>query len=106
MERAHHGTGYAENAAQFMAALGRIDQAFAVLRAYYFSEGFDCGEIRFSPALGTATAHNDRLTAFLFDPAMAPLRSDARFAKLMNDLRFTDYWQASGNPPDYLAGRP
>lgn len=101
-KRAHLGAGYAENAAQFITALGRIDEAFAVLRAYYFSEGFDCGEQRFSSGQGTYTPHNDRLTAYLFNPALAPLRADARFAKLMRDLRFTDYWRASGNLPDYL----
>lgn len=105
MERAHKGAGYAENAVQFMAALGRTDDAFAILRAYYFSEGFDCGEVRFTSSQGTYTPHNDRLTWFLFNPAIAPLRSDARFAKLMNDLRFTDYWRASGRPPDYLVSR-
>jgi tetratricopeptide (TPR) repeat protein len=104
VELAHRGAGYAENAVQFTTALGRIDQAFAVLRAYFFSEGFDCGEVRFSPLLGTYTPHNDRLTMFLFNPALARLRRDARFAKLMKDLRFADYWRATANPPDYLAG--
>jgi hypothetical protein len=74
-----------------------------VLRAYYFSEGFDCGEIRFETAIGSFTARNDRQTYFLFNPAIAPLRRDPRFAKLMNDLRFTDYWRASGRNPDYLS---
>jgi tetratricopeptide (TPR) repeat protein len=105
LERAHHGAGYAENAAQFMATLGRLDEAFAVLVAYYFSEGFDCGEVRFQPALGAYTPRNDRQTAFLFNPGIAPLRADPRFASLMNRLHFTDYWKASGNPPDYLAQR-
>jgi hypothetical protein len=103
MERAHHGAGYAENAAQFMAALGRPEPVFAVLRAYYFSEGFDCGESRFETAIGSFTARNDRQTNFLFNPAIAPIRSDPRFSKLMNDLRFTDYWRASGRNPDYLS---
>jgi hypothetical protein len=100
-KRAHDGAGYAENASQFLAALGRPDEVFAVLRAYYFSEGFDCGENRFSRSQGTFTPRNDRLTYFLFHPALAPLRGDARFKKLMNDLGFTTYWQTSGNRPDY-----
>jgi DNA-binding winged helix-turn-helix (wHTH) protein len=105
MDRAHRGAGYAENAAQFMTALGHVDEAYAVLRAYYFSEGFDCGEIRFSENQGTYTPRNDRLTSFLFNPALAPLRADARFGELMRRLGFTTYWRVSGHPPDYLAGR-
>ena len=104
MARAHEGTGHAENAAQFMAALGRVDDAFAVLRAYFFSEGFDCGEVRFK-AQGTYTPRNDRLTHFLFFPSLAPLRSDRRFAELMSDLRFTRYWEAARAMPDYLQTR-
>lgn len=103
-ERAHHGAGYAENAAQFMATLGRFDEAFAVLRAYYFGEGFDCGEVRFERATGSFTPRNDRQTAFLFHPPFQSMRSDARFPKLMNELDFTNYWRASGQKPDYLAG--
>lgn len=101
MSRAHHGAGYAENAAQFLAALGLPDEAFAVLRAYYFSEGFDCGENRFSRSQGTFTPRNDRLTYFLFHPTLAPLRGDPRFKRLMDDLGFSAYWQTSGNRPDY-----
>jgi DNA-binding winged helix-turn-helix (wHTH) protein/tetratricopeptide (TPR) repeat protein len=105
LQRAHRGAGYAEIAAQFLTALGRVDQAFAVLRAYYFSDGFDCGEIRFNASAGTYTPRNDRLTAFLFNPALAPLRADARFGDLMERLGFAAYWRASGRPPDYLAGQ-
>ena len=103
MGRAHHGAGYAEVAAQFMSTLERIDDAFAILRAYYFAEGFDPGEVRFERTTGSFTARNDRQTQFLFNRALAPLRRDARFIKLMNDLRLSDYWRASGNRPDYLA---
>jgi len=103
MQRARKGAGYAENAAQFMTILGRIDEAFAVLRAYYFSEGFDCGEIRFTSSQGTYTPHNDRLTWFLFNPALAPLRADQRFARLVERVGLSAYWRASGNLPDYFS---
>lgn len=101
-ERARRGAGYAENAAQFMAVLNRFDDAFKVLRAYYFSEGFDCGEVRFEQATGSFTPRNDRQTWFLFNPAFASMRSDPRFPKLLNDLKLADYWRASGTKPDYL----
>jgi tetratricopeptide (TPR) repeat protein len=105
MERAHHGAGYAENAAQFLASLRRLDDSFAVLRAYYFSEGFDCGEVRFERATGSFTPRDDRQTGFLFNPALASLRADQRFAKLVNELGLAEYWRASGRPPDYLVKR-
>ena len=104
MARAHHGAGYAENAAQFMSVLGRTDDAFRALWAYYFSEGFDPGEVRFQRAIGSFTSHNDRQTTFLFNPAMASVRADPRFGGLIRQLRLTDYWRASGRKPDYLAG--
>lgn len=103
MERAHHGAGYAENAAQFMSSMGRLDDAFAVLGAYFFSEGFSCGEVRFSPAMGSYTPTNDRQTAFLFNPALAAMRNDARFGELIGRLGLRDYWRASGHVPDYLS---
>ena len=103
MERARKGAGYAENAAQFMSSLGKVDDAFTVLRAYYFAEGFDPGEMRFEGTLGAFTARNDRQTGFLFNPAMAAVRSDARFAALVRELRLSDYWRASGRNPDYLS---
>ena len=90
-----------ENAAQFMTALGRIDEAFSVLDAYYFAEGFDCGEIRFTASQGTYTPHNDRLTWFLFNPALAPLRADKRFEDLVRRIGLSAYWKESGYPPDY-----
>ena len=102
-ERAHHGAGYAENAVQFLSALGQVDGAFAILRAYYFAEGFDPGEVRFGGAIGSFTARNDRQTAFLFNPAMAAVRADGRFEELTRELRLADYWRASGRRPDYLA---
>ena len=102
-DHAHHGAGRAENAAQFMSVLGRLDDAFAVLRAYYFAEGFDPGEVRFDRAQGSFTPRNDRQTAFLFNPAMASARADPRFAALIDELHLTDYWRASGKKPDYLS---
>lgn len=102
-DRAHRGAGYAENAAQFMSSLGRVDDALAVLRAYFFAEGFDPGERRFGGTIGAYTARNDRQTAFLFNPAMANVRADPRFVTFTKKLKLTDYWQASGRKPDYLS---
>lgn len=101
LEQARHGAGRAENAAQFMAVLGEIDDAFTVLRAYYFAEGFDPGERRFTQSQRSYTPKRDRQTAFLFNPAMAPVRRDRRFTLLTKDIGLSNYWQASGRRPDF-----
>lgn len=106
LARAHKGAGHAENAVQVLAAFGRIDEAFGVLRAYFFSEGFDCGEVRFNLEQGTYTPHNDRLTAFLFMPPLARLRRDARFGRIVDRIGIGNYWRTVGRAPDYLASRP
>jgi hypothetical protein len=105
MQRARKGAGYAENAVQFLTTLGRVDDAFAVLRAYFFSEGFDCGELRFTATAGTYTPRDDRLTSWLFNPALARLRPDNRFGELVERLGLAAYWRETGRPPDYLTSR-
>jgi DNA-binding winged helix-turn-helix (wHTH) protein/Flp pilus assembly protein TadD len=101
--RARQAAGAAENAIQFAAALGRRDDSFRMLKAYYFSEGFDVGEIRFSSSQGTMTPRNDRLTNFLFNPVLADLRRDPRFGQLAARLGLVDYWRRTRKAPDYLA---
>jgi DNA-binding winged helix-turn-helix (wHTH) protein/tetratricopeptide (TPR) repeat protein len=102
-QRARQAAGAAENAAQFAAALGRRDDSFRILNAYYFGDGFDVGEIRFTRAQGTLSPRNDRLTNFLFNPVLADLRHDPRFERLVARLGLVDYWRGVGKAPDYLA---
>jgi DNA-binding winged helix-turn-helix (wHTH) protein len=101
MKRARTGAGHAENSAQFLASLGRGDLALDILDAYYFGEGFVVPEVRFTASQGTYTPANDRLTAFLFGPSLAPIRDNARFDRLLERLGLNAYWRASGNVPDY-----
>jgi DNA-binding winged helix-turn-helix (wHTH) protein/tetratricopeptide (TPR) repeat protein len=101
-ERAHNGTGYAENAIQFESALGRLDDAFAIADALYFSRGFAIPDIRFSPEQGTYSPMSDRLTNVLFAPSARPMWRDPRFDALVRELELTRYWRESGSKPDYL----
>jgi DNA-binding winged helix-turn-helix (wHTH) protein/tetratricopeptide (TPR) repeat protein len=103
LEGAHRGAGFAENGIQFLSALGRLDEAFAVADAYFFARGFDPGELRFSTEQGTYTRRNARRTHMLFYPPTAAMRADPRFARLAGELGLTSYWQASGVRPDYQA---
>jgi DNA-binding winged helix-turn-helix (wHTH) protein/tetratricopeptide (TPR) repeat protein len=103
LEGAHRGAGFAENGMQFLSALGRLDEAFAVADAYYFARGFDPGELRFSTEQGTYTRRNARRTHMLFLPPTAPMRADPRFARLTEELGLVRYWKDIGVRPDYQA---
>lgn len=100
--RAHLGSGYAENAIQFTTALGRLDDAFAVAEAYYFSRGFAVPEVRFTVQQGSYTPMSERQTMFLFNPSLAHFRADPRFDRLVQEIGLKDYWKRSGTKPDYL----
>ncbi|MBV1690611.1 winged helix-turn-helix domain-containing protein [Novosphingobium sp. G106] len=99
--RAHLGAGYAENAIQFTTALGRLDDAFAVAEAYYFSRGFVVPEVRFTVQQGSYTPMSERQTVFLFNPSLARFRIDPRFDRLVQEIGLKDYWDRSGTKPDY-----
>jgi DNA-binding winged helix-turn-helix (wHTH) protein len=102
-EGARRGAGFAENGLQFMSALGRVDEAFAIAEAYYFAHGFDPGELRFTPEQGTYTRRNARRTQMLFQPPAAAMRADPRFARLADTLGLTRYWREMSVKPDYQA---
>lgn len=103
LEGAHRGAGFAENGMQFLSALGRLDEAFAVADAYYFARGFDPGELRFSTEQGTYTRRNARRTHMLFLPSTAAMRADPRFRRLVEELGLAQYWKEAGVRPDYQA---
>jgi hypothetical protein len=100
MEAARRGRGYAENAAQLGAMLGRLDDAFSILEAYYFGSEL-AGRPAFSEEQGEFWP--ERRTAFLFAPITVLLRADARFERLMDRIGLKAYWAAAKHLPDYLA---
>lgn len=100
MAASRRGSGYCENAIDFMVAFGRPDLAFQLLRALYLNEGFIIGRNRFSPDQGRYQVAGARNTYRLFMPPLAPLRGDARFAELVGDLGLPGYWRGPGHAPD------
>ncbi len=102
VEAARKGAGYAENAMQFAAFLGRVDTAFTVADAYFFGEGFVVPDLRFGKAQQNYSRLTDRNTHQLFLPSTVAMRRDPRFAKLVDRLGLTRFWAASGLQPDYL----
>jgi DNA-binding winged helix-turn-helix (wHTH) protein/tetratricopeptide (TPR) repeat protein len=101
MGAAHRGAGYAENAMQFAAFLGRVDAAFEIAAAYYLSRGFRVPDVRFTPEQGGYTRMADRRTSVLFLPSTAAMRRDPRFDALVTDLGLTRYWREAEVLPDY-----
>jgi DNA-binding winged helix-turn-helix (wHTH) protein/tetratricopeptide (TPR) repeat protein len=101
LARAHRGSGYAENAIQFAAAVGRIDDALAILNAYYFGRPFVVPDVRYTVEAGTYSPQRDRNSGFLFLPHMAAVRADPRFDSAMTELGMARYWREIGVQPDY-----
>jgi tetratricopeptide (TPR) repeat protein len=97
MRGAATSSNQAEDSIRVASALGQLDEAFDLANAYYFGRPFVIPDYRaksgFSP--------EQRRTRWLFEPVTKPMRADARFERLVNDLGFHRYWRESGHPPDY-----
>ncbi|HWY64333.1 MAG TPA: winged helix-turn-helix domain-containing protein, partial [Rhizomicrobium sp.] len=101
MAAAHRGAGYATRGMQFLSALGRVDDAFAVAEATYFNRGFTAGPFLYSPIMARYSPLDERRTYYLFSPATKSMRRDPRFPKLVDELGLVRYWKESGSRPDY-----
>jgi hypothetical protein len=100
VDAAHRGSGHAENAIQFLSAVGRLDEALAVAQGYFLGRGFTVDALRFSRRQGTYTAPDQRASWFLFAPPCAQMRRDPRFATLTKAMGLTRYWHETGTRPD------
>lgn len=101
---AHIASGFAENAMQYACAFGRLDVAFAVAEAYFFGRGFVVPSIRFPQSVGSHSRRADRRAFYLFMPSTAPMRGDARFGGITEELGLERYWRETGTRPDYRVG--
>ena len=101
---AREGSGIAENSIQFCAGLGRVDEAFALADAYFFGRGFHVSDQRFSREQGAFSTLENRRTYILFMPSTAAMRSDRRFAGLVEDLGLARYWREARVLPDFQRG--
>jgi DNA-binding winged helix-turn-helix (wHTH) protein/tetratricopeptide (TPR) repeat protein len=102
LDHARLGTGFAESAIGFAGLVGRVDDAYRVLDAYFFDRGFIVPHQRFALEQGTFTPRRNRATYMLFLRHMKPVRADPRFPALIAALGLDDYWKKSGTRPDYL----
>ena len=95
---AQTGDREAINAIRLASVSGKLDEAFAIAEAYFFSRGFAVGE---SMGNGLYSPLNQRRTNFLFEPPAAAMRADRRFVGLTEELGLGRFWRESGRPPDY-----
>lgn len=81
-------------AAKALALLGRPALAFAVFDSYYSGRG------AFAPPT-IAKSNVAPQTDVLFSRALATLRADPRFARLLREVGLEEYWRRTGSQPDY-----
>jgi DNA-binding winged helix-turn-helix (wHTH) protein/tetratricopeptide (TPR) repeat protein len=98
---AAEGAGLADNAMQFLSAIGRVDEAFAIADALYFGRGMPIGVTRYSVIQGDYVTLENRRLWPLFLPSTRAMRKDARFEPLIKETGLPDYWKATGSMPDY-----
>ena len=101
---ARRSAGDAMRSIQDLAVLGRLDDAFAVADAYYFSRGFVVPDIQVEPGGRPDVNMESRFTISLFVPATQAMRADPRFKVLVEEIGLSDYWRGAGKAPDYLSG--
>jgi len=98
---AKRSAGDAARSVQDLAVLGRLDEAFALTEAYFFSRRFAIPDTAHAPDKRPEVNMESRSTIFLFVPATQPMRADPRFDKLVEELGLTHFWRESGSIPDY-----
>lgn len=94
------GRGYMENGIRLNAALGRTDEAFAILQRYMLSPDSKMPNVRFVGQRNFGRA-SDRMTELMFIPPVDRLHGDPRFMRLLADVGLVDYWRRSGTRPDF-----
>jgi tetratricopeptide (TPR) repeat protein len=97
-QNARGGASRAIDAIRFASMSGRVEDAFAIADAYFFSRGF---EISDSLGNGSFSPIDQRHTNFLFEPPTSAMRTDRRFTKLTEDLGLERYWRRAARPPEY-----
>ena len=101
VEEARASALRAERAIQFTSTLGRLDEAFAIAEAYFFSRGFAVLDFEATDKTPVDVSLDTRQTGFLFLPTVKAMRADNRFERLIEEIGIARYWRQSGTQPDY-----
>lgn len=97
---ARQAPGLAANAIMVLAELGEVDTAYEVIEGLLLRRGPLATQVVSAPGLPVENAATWRNRTWLFTPATASLRRDARFAALAERIGLARYWQERGIAPD------
>ena len=98
---AHISADQAERAIQHLSAVARVDEAFALADAYFFSRPFLIPDSASEPGQMARVTLQEREPSFLFDPSTRAMRRDPRFSELTEELGLERYWTEAKAQPDY-----
>ncbi|WP_293345667.1 winged helix-turn-helix domain-containing protein [Phenylobacterium sp.] len=91
----------ARYAIENLSAVGRVDEAFALADAYFFSRGFVIPDVPAGPGEQARAVLEEREPSLLFLPATRAMRADPRFSRLTEELGLERYWREAKAQPDY-----
>lgn len=99
-EAARLAPGLAANAIMFFSYLGELDAAYRVANGLFEARGTIIQQVRGRNVRDLYSTTQWGRTQFLFIPATAPFRADARFPDLCQRMGHVAYWQKRGIWPD------
>lgn len=91
-------TGPAADAVRVLSALGRVNEAVAVVEALYFAKGYLVADHYGAPDAFTPEQRDSRV---LFEPSTRLLRADPRFEGVVAKLGLAAFWRTNRTSPDY-----
>jgi DNA-binding winged helix-turn-helix (wHTH) protein/tetratricopeptide (TPR) repeat protein len=90
------------SAVVILCALGEVDRAYEVSKAYLLERGPLMASVRWRDGQVSINDEHRRKTNMLFIPVAEAMRADQRFLDLTTEIGLKSYWQGAGVLPDFL----